>query len=164
MSVRTWFDGWPVYRQLTGSDRLGRGAAARSRASEAIMPRTRAADKIVKSICPYCAVGCGQNVYVSNGKVGRARSPTFTCRSAPGADIAFVGGIIDYVLQNDKCFRDYVLAYTNAAAIVTEDFADTEDLGGVFSGLDRQYRLYDMGTWRYQVGRYARRWVSAPFG
>ena len=67
-----------------------------------------------------------------------------------GADIAFVGGIINYVLRNEKYFRDYVLAYTNAAAIVTEDFADTEDLDGVFSGLDRELRMYDMETWRYQ--------------
>lgn len=60
-----------------------------------------------------------------------------------GADIAFVGGIISYVLANKKYFRDYVLAFTNAATILTEDFADTEDLDGVFCGLDRENRLYD---------------------
>jgi formate dehydrogenase major subunit len=70
-----------------------------------------------------------------------------------GADIAFVGGIINYVLTNEKYFRDYVVAYTNAATILTEDFADTEDLDGVFSGLDRDHRLYDMYTWRYQGGQ-----------
>jgi formate dehydrogenase major subunit len=69
MGVRTWIEGWPVYRQLTGSDRLGRGAAAKSRASSALAPRTQTADKVVKSICPYCAVGCGQNVYVAGEKV-----------------------------------------------------------------------------------------------
>jgi formate dehydrogenase major subunit len=67
-----------------------------------------------------------------------------------GADIAFVGGLINYVLQNEKYFREYVLAYTNAPVILTEDFADTEDLDGVFSGLDREQRTYDMETWRYQ--------------
>jgi formate dehydrogenase major subunit len=67
-----------------------------------------------------------------------------------GADIAFVGGLINYVLQNDKYFRDYVVAYTNAPVILTEDFADTEDLDGVFSGLDREHRVYDSQTWRYQ--------------
>jgi formate dehydrogenase major subunit len=67
-----------------------------------------------------------------------------------GADIAFVGGLINYVLQNEKYFREYVLAYTNAPVILTEDFADTEDLDGVFSGLDREQRIYDMDTWRYQ--------------
>jgi formate dehydrogenase major subunit len=67
-----------------------------------------------------------------------------------GADIAFVGGLINYVLTHEKYFRDYVVAYTNAATIVTEDFADTEDLDGVFSGLDAEHRIYDFETWRYQ--------------
>jgi len=67
-----------------------------------------------------------------------------------GADIAFVGGLINYVLTTSKFFREYVINYTNAATILTEDFADTEDLDGVFSGLDGEYRLYDMETWRYQ--------------
>jgi formate dehydrogenase major subunit len=66
-----------------------------------------------------------------------------------GTDIAFVGGIINYVLRNEKYFHDYVLAYTNAATILTEDFADTEDLDGVFSGLDREHRVYDWEAWRY---------------
>jgi formate dehydrogenase major subunit len=68
----------------------------------------------------------------------------------PGADIAFVGGLINYVLRSEKYFRDYVLAYTNAPVILTEDFADTEDLDGVFSGLDAENRVYDSDTWRYQ--------------
>ena len=67
-----------------------------------------------------------------------------------GADIAFVGGLINYVLQNEKYFRDYVVAYTNAATILTEEFADTEDLDGVFSGLNTEDRYYDFETWRYQ--------------
>ena len=67
-----------------------------------------------------------------------------------GADIAFVGGLINYVLTTGKFFREYVINYTNAATVLTGDFADTEDLDGVFSGLDREYRLYDMETWRYQ--------------
>jgi formate dehydrogenase major subunit len=66
-----------------------------------------------------------------------------------GADIAFVGGLINYVLTTGKFFREYVVNYTNAATILTEDFADTEDLDGVFSGLDREHRFYDMETWRY---------------
>src|SRR6266705_1842857 len=67
-----------------------------------------------------------------------------------GADIAFVGGLINYVLRSGKYFKEYVLAYTNAAAILTEDYADTEDLDGVFSGLNREHRYYDFDTWRYQ--------------
>jgi formate dehydrogenase major subunit len=61
---------WPALRQLTGRDRLGRGDAVRSPHTEAAAPRTASADRVVASICPYCAVGCGQKVYVSavNGK------------------------------------------------------------------------------------------------
>jgi formate dehydrogenase major subunit len=69
-----------------------------------------------------------------------------------GADIAFLGGLINYVLQEEKYFRDYVLGYTNAPVILTEDFADTEDLDGVFSGFDSEHRAYDFETWRYQGG------------
>jgi formate dehydrogenase major subunit len=67
-----------------------------------------------------------------------------------GADIAFLGGLINYVLQEEKYFRDYVLAYTNAPVILTGDFADTEDLDGVFSGFDSEHRTYDFEAWRYQ--------------
>jgi formate dehydrogenase major subunit len=67
-----------------------------------------------------------------------------------GADIAFVGGLINHVLSNDLYFADYVLAYTNASTILTEEYADTEDLDGVFSGLDRDLRFYDFDTWRYR--------------
>jgi formate dehydrogenase major subunit len=67
-----------------------------------------------------------------------------------GTDIAFVGGLINYVLSNEKYFKEYVLAYTNAPTILTEDYADTEDLDGVFSGLNREYRFYDFDAWRYQ--------------
>ena len=67
-----------------------------------------------------------------------------------GADIAFVGGLINYVLSSGKYFKEYMLAYTNAATILTEDYADTEDLDGVFSGLNQEHRYYDFDTWRYQ--------------
>src|SRR5207344_2075517 len=67
-----------------------------------------------------------------------------------GSDIVFLGGIVNYVLASEKYFRDYVLNYTNAATLLTGDFADTEDLDGVFSGLDREHRTYDFETWRYQ--------------
>jgi formate dehydrogenase major subunit len=69
-----------------------------------------------------------------------------------GADIVFLGGLINYVLTSERYFRDYVVAYTNAPTILTEDFADTEDLDGVFSGLDREHRTYDFESWSYQGG------------
>jgi formate dehydrogenase major subunit len=58
----------PFLRQL-GADRLGLGRAAQSARSEQLTPRTETADRVVKSICPYCAVGCGQQVYVKDEKV-----------------------------------------------------------------------------------------------
>ena len=67
-----------------------------------------------------------------------------------GSDIVFLGGIVNYVLQNEKFFREYVTAYTNAPVIINEDFADTEDLDGVFSGLDREHRFYDPHSWQYE--------------
>src|SRR5436190_4244276 len=60
--------GPPFLRQLRG-DPLGLGRAARSRRSERLQPRTRTADRVVQSVCPYCAVGCGQRVYVSDERV-----------------------------------------------------------------------------------------------
>ena len=58
----------PFLRQLKG-DPLGLGRAARSRRSEKLTPRTKTADRVVQSVCPYCAVGCGQRVYVKDEKV-----------------------------------------------------------------------------------------------
>src|SRR5436190_8171160 len=69
-----------------------------------------------------------------------------------GTDIAFLGGIINHVLQNEKFFRDYVVAYTNAPAILTQDYADTEDLDGLFAGFDPEHRFYDFEAWQYQSG------------
>jgi formate dehydrogenase major subunit len=67
-----------------------------------------------------------------------------------GTDIAFLGGLVNYVLQHEKYFREYVLAYTNAANLVSEDFKDTEDLDGVFSGLHEETRTYASDTWAYE--------------
>jgi len=327
---------WPVLRQLFGPDRYGRGAAAKSRRSEELRPRTQTADRVVKSVCPYCGVGCGQNVYVREGRVvqiegdpdsavsrgrlcpkgaaslqlttgkgrlhevlyrrpygtewerldldtamemiaervlatrertfeweedskrtrrtmgiaslggatldneenylikklftalgvvqvenqarvchsstvtalgtsfgrggattcmqdlqnsdclfiqgsnfaeahpvgfqwvaeARARGaklvhvdPRFSRTSAladlyvpirAGSDIAFLGGMIHYVLEHDAWFKDYVLAYTNASTIIEESFRDTEDLDGLFSGFDATDGSYDFASWQYE--------------
>ncbi len=66
-----------------------------------------------------------------------------------GTDIAFLGGLINYILQNERYFKEYVKAYTNAPVIVNEEFADTEDLDGVFSGWDPESGSYDPSTWQY---------------
>jgi formate dehydrogenase major subunit len=78
---------WPVYRQLSGPDRLGRGQAAQSPRSAALAPRTGTADRVVSSVCPYCAVGCAQRVYVSGEQViqieGHPDSPISRGRLCP---------------------------------------------------------------------------------
>ena len=66
-----------------------------------------------------------------------------------GTDIAFLGGLIRYVIETGSYFREYVLPYTNAATIVDEQFQDTEDLEGVFSGFDRETGMYDRSSWIY---------------
>ena len=85
--MRTWIEGWPVYRQLTGPDKLGLGAATKSGPASRHQPRVSTADKVVKSVCPYCAVGCGQNVYVQDEKVtqieGDPDSPVSRGRLCP---------------------------------------------------------------------------------
>src|SRR5881409_3487752 len=81
--VRTW----PVYRQLTGTDRMGRGSAAKSSYTEGLRPRTDSAERVEQSVCPYCAVGCGQQVYVRDEKVvqieGDPASPVSRGRLCP---------------------------------------------------------------------------------
>jgi formate dehydrogenase major subunit len=67
-----------------------------------------------------------------------------------GTDIAFLGGVIRYVLEHERYFRDYVVHYTNAPAIVSEDFRDTEDLDGFFSGYDPETHTYDHTSWQYE--------------
>ena len=327
---------WPVLRQLAGPDRLARGAAAKSRHSAQLSARTHAADKVIRSVCPYCGVGCGQTVFVADNKVvqiegdadsavsrgrlcpkdsaslqlttgdsrchevlyrrpygtewepldlesamemiaervistraatfewedegkrtrrtlgiaslggatldneenylikklftalgviqvenqarichsstvaalgtsfgrggattcmqdlqnadclfiqgsnfaeahpvgfqwvmeARARGakvvhvdPRFSRTSAladlyvpirSGSDVAFLGGMINYVLEHDTWFHDYVLHYTNAATIVGPDFKDTDELNGFFSGFDEETRKYDLDSWRYE--------------
>jgi formate dehydrogenase major subunit len=326
---------WPVLRQLRAGDRLGRGAAVKSKTTAALAPRTSDSDRVVKSVCPYCAVGCAQNVYVKDDRVvqiegdpdaphsrgrlcpkgsatlqlttgdareqhvlyrrpygtdwerldldtamdmvadriietrrdgwewerddvrtrrcmsiaalggatldneenylikkfltalgviqienqarvchsstvvglgtsfGRGASstlpgdlqnsdlivlegsnmaeahpvafqwvmeakargatvvhvdPHYSRTSAladvfvpirPGTDIAFLGGIINHVLQTESDFREYVLAYTNAPTIIREEFEDAE-ADGLFSGFDPDRREYDPTSWQYE--------------
>jgi formate dehydrogenase major subunit len=67
--LRKMFLEWPVLRQLRSGDKLGRGPAVTSKHTRTIAPRTTTADRVVQSVCPYCAVGCGQRVYVKDGRV-----------------------------------------------------------------------------------------------
>ena len=69
MALRELLNAWPVVRQFRDGDPLGRGAAVQSRRSAQLRPRTAEADRVVDSICPYCAVGCGQKVYVKDERI-----------------------------------------------------------------------------------------------
>ena len=85
--------------------------------------------------------------------------PRFTRTSAsanlyvpirPGTDIAFLGGLINFVLTRDRWFKEYVLPYTNASAIIDEGYVDAEDNDGIFSGFNPQTGQYDNTTWLYE--------------
>ena len=70
-------------------------------------------------------------------------------RSGPGTDIAFLGGVINYLLSNDKIHHDYVQATPTSAFLVKDDFKFEN---GLFSGYDADKRNYDKSTWGYQIG------------
>src|SRR5437867_8958999 len=67
-----------------------------------------------------------------------------------GSDLVLLGALIHYVLENEKDFREYVLHYTNASILLRDDFQDTEDLDGLFSGWDAEERKYDTESWAYR--------------
>jgi formate dehydrogenase major subunit len=103
-------------RQLSG-DPLGLGRAARSRRSERLEPRTRTADRVVQSVCPYCAVGCGQRVYVKDERVvqieGDPDSPISRGRLCPkgAASEAYVNSPL----------REYKVKYRRPHGTVWEE-------------------------------------------
>jgi formate dehydrogenase major subunit len=78
---------WPVLRQLRHGDARALGLTARSRRSEALEARTASAERVVPSVCPYCAVGCGQRVFVRDGRItsieGDPASPISRGRLCP---------------------------------------------------------------------------------
>src|SRR6266568_4733980 len=74
-----------------------------------------------------------------------------------GTDIVFLGAIIRYLLENNAYFHDYVVNYTNAPMLIREDFQDTEDLDGLFSGFDPETNTYaDQQSWDYQRDEYGK--------
>ena len=84
---------WPVIKQLKARDARGFGETSFSERSRDLAPRTSSADEVVKSICPYCAVGCGQDVYVKDGKItdieGDPDSPISRGRLCPKGAATF---------------------------------------------------------------------------
>src|SRR4051812_28845873 len=69
-----------------------------------------------------------------------------------GTDIAFLGGLINRIIETESYFKEYVVHYTNAAAILSEDYRDAEDLDGLFSGFDPETGSYDRGSWMFAGG------------
>ncbi len=87
MDLRSALGSWPLIRQLRGRDPLARGAASMSERSRTLEPRTTEADRVVSSVCPFCAVGCAQKVFVKDGAVtqieGDPASPISRGRLCP---------------------------------------------------------------------------------
>ena len=87
MDLPKWLGSWPVIRQLQDGDPLGLGKSAQSPRSAALAPRTAGADRVARSVCPYCAVGCGQKVFVKDEQViqieGDPDSPVSRGRLCP---------------------------------------------------------------------------------
>lgn len=69
MGIEAWVRRWPVLRQVAARDLRGLGATAVTDRSAGLEPRTKSADRVVESVCPYCAVGCGQLIFVKNEKI-----------------------------------------------------------------------------------------------
>ncbi len=83
-----------------------------------------------------------------------------------GTDIAFLGGLVNYIISNEKYFKDYVVNFTNAPTLINAGFKDTDDPGqdGFFSGYNAQTRAYDRSTWQYQTGAAPARVAEPPAG
>ena len=88
MGVSDWIRSWPVYRQLTGADRLGRGDAAASPRSRERQPRTVEADHVASSVCPYCAVGCSQKVYVGKDETAEQGERVLQIEGNPDSPVS----------------------------------------------------------------------------
>jgi formate dehydrogenase major subunit len=87
MDLKRRLESWPVVRQIRDGDLLGTGSAVASESSRSRQPRIAEADHVARSICPYCAVGCGQLAYVKDGEViqveGDPASPISRGRLCP---------------------------------------------------------------------------------
>ena len=74
-----------------------------------------------------------------------------------GTDIVFLGGLIRHLIENDLFFREYVVYYTNASCILSDEYRDPEDNGdGYFSGWNEQKRRYEGESWLYKGGDLSR--------
>ena len=87
------------------------------------------------------------------------------CQIRADSDIAFLGGVIRYAIENNRIAKDYLVNYTNAAFIVKGEFKLPADTDGVFSGFDAQNQSYDRSSWNYSgAGAKASKSPAAPAG
>ena len=111
---------WPLFKQIRTGDFFALGDTAKSDRSRALKPRTKRADRVVKSICPYCAVGCAQNVYVKDEKLldieGDADSPVSRGRLCPKGSASFQLVTGNHREQNVLYRRPYGAAWEDVAA------------------------------------------------
>src|SRR5262245_36578856 len=77
-----------------------------------------------------------------------------------GTDIAFLGGLINYAIQNNRVAWDYIKHFTNAAFIIKDGFKLPED--GLYSGFDAKTQIYDKTTWNYEIGGAVGQKTEAP--
>lgn len=93
MGLFDWLAQWPLLRQVKAADATALGETAMSERSRTLAPRTASADRVVKSLCPYCAVGCGQDVHVQDGRIldieGDVDSPVSRGRLCPKGSATF---------------------------------------------------------------------------
>ena len=75
------------------------------------------------------------------------------CQIRAGSDIAFLGGVINYAIENNRIAKDYITNYTNAAFVVDRDFKLPGDTDGVFSGFDAEKHSYNRASWNYSGGK-----------
>ena len=146
-------ENFPIWKQLARRDWTALGDTAKSRRTEQLVPRTKTADRVVKSICPYCAVGCGQDVYVKDGKIidieGDADSPISRGCLCPKGSATFqlVTGShrLHQVLYRRPHAREWeTLPLEQAMQMVAERVAHTRD-GGWDSANRRTLSIAHLG-------------------
>ena len=94
----------------------------------------------------------GGKLVVVDPRVTRtAATADFYAPLRSGTDIVFLGGLMNYVIQNNLYNEEYVKAYTNALTLINPDYKGPADLDGYFSGFNKDTKVYDGATWQYQT-------------
>ncbi|MBV8551604.1 MAG: hypothetical protein JOY54_09905 [Acidobacteriaceae bacterium] len=167
---------WPVLKQIRNRDAHGLGKNAASERSRELAPRTRSADKIARSVCPYCAVGCGQLVYVKDNRIidieGDPDSPISKGSLCPKGSATFqlvtsqrrvtevlyrrphatawetipLAQAMEMIAQRVKKTRDETWQATNAAGEVVNRTLGMAHLGGATLDNEENYLIKKLFT------------------